>query len=436
MSIFKAYDIRGIYPTELDENLAYKFGRAFVDFLKCKEVVIGYDMRESASNLSHALIKGITDQGANVYNVGLASTPMLYFAAKDKESAIMITASHNTGEYNGFKLCKNNCIPISGETGIKEIEKKIIENNIPENQLKGKEIKVNIVNDFIKHNMKNFKENNLKVVFDFGNGIGGYSHKLVWENLDFTKIYMYDEPDGNFPNHVPDPLKLENVKDLQKRVIEEKANFGVAIDGDGDRCVFIDENGEYISSDLITALIAQELLSDSPGQKILYDLRSSKAIKEIIREHKGFPIMSRVGHSFIKEQMRKEDALFAGELSGHFYYKDSFFTESSIITVMKVMNLVKDTQLSKLIQPIKRYFASGEINSDVEDKESKLKELEHKYSHANKIIHVDGLTIEFEDWWFNVRPSNTENKLRLNLEANSEMLMEQKKNEILGVIRT
>jgi len=433
MSVFKAYDIRGLFPEEINEELAYKFGRAFVTFLNCKEVVVGYDMRSSSEVLCSALIKGIIDQGAKVYNIGLASTPMLYFAAKDKEAAIMITASHNPGEFNGFKLCRNNAMPISGETGIKEIEK-LIENPFVEVE-KGEEIKLNIIDKFIEHNMNFFNENNLKIVFDFGNAIGAYSHKLIWDKLNFTKIYMYDELDGNFPNHIPDPLNLDNVKDLQKKVVEENADFGVAIDGDADRCVFIDEKGQYISSDLITALIAKEILSNNPGEKILYDLRSSKSVKEVIRENKGFPVKSRVGHSFIKSQMREENSIFAGELSGHFYYRDSFFTESSIITVMKIMNLVKDNSLSRLIQPIKRYFSSGEINSDVEDKETKMKEIESKFSSAKNILWLDGLTVEFEDWWFNLRPSNTENKLRLNLEANSQILMEQKRDEVLSMVR-
>ncbi len=438
--IFKAYDIRGIYPTQLDEETAYRIGRAFVTFLKCKEVVIGYDMRESQKKITDALIKGITDQEADIINIGLASTPMLYFAAKDKEAAIMITASHNTGEYNGFKLCKKNAIPISGDTGIKDIKKLFQENNFQEANKKGQIKELDIEQDFIEHNLRFLKQqkNNLKIVFDFGNGMGGFSYPKVFDKIECKKIYMYDKPDGSFPHHTPDPLKLENVKDLQKKVIYEKADLGVSVDGDCDRCMFIDEKGEYISADLITALLAEELLKTHPNSKILYDLRSSKSVKEIIEENQGDAIMCRVGHAFIKQQMRQEDALFAGELSGHFYYKESFFTESSIISVINIMNLMQEEgkTLSNLIKPIKRYFASGEINSEVEDKDARMKELEEKYKEtAKNIFWLDGISIVFEDWWFNVRKSNTEPKLRLNLEAKNKELMQDKRDEVLGIIR-
>jgi phosphomannomutase len=436
VEIFKAYDVRGIYPTDLNEEIAYKIGRAFVTFLKIKEVVVGRDGRLSSPQLFEALVKGITDQGANVIDIGLCSTPMFYFGASNSEASIMVTASHNPKEYNGFKFCRENVIPISGDTGIQDI-KGLVEKNEFEEAEKGTITKKEIMEDYIKHNISFVKTDKpFKIIVDAGNGMGSYTFPKIFEKLHFKFIPLYCEMDFNFPNHEPNPLKYETLRDIQKKVVEEKADLGIALDGDGDRCIAVDEKGNIVHCDLMTALIGKSLLKEKPGSRILYDLRSSKTVKEIIEENKGQATMCRVGHSFIKKQMRDENALFAGELSGHFYYKDSFFTESSFITTAILLNLLdqENKPLSELVEPLKKYFQSGEINSDVDDKEAKMKKLEEHYKDADKILHLDGVSVYYKDWWFNIRPSNTEPLLRLNLEADTKELMEQKRDEVLKLM--
>ena len=436
--IFKAYDIRGIYPSELSDDTAYKIGRAFVKFLKPGKVLVGRDGRHSSPKLFTALTKGITDQGADVVDIGLASTPMFYFAAAKSPASIMITASHNPKEYNGFKFCKENAIPMSYDTGIKDIERSVEKNEFKEAK-KGKIKKINVMKDYIKHNLSFVKtQKKFKIVVDAGNGMGGFTFPRIFKKLPFKFIPLYCEMNFNFPHHEPNPLKYETLKDLQKKVVKEKADLGVALDGDADRCLLIDEKGEIVSCDLITALIAKELLKHKKASTILFDLRSSKIVHEFIEENNGKPVMCRVGHSFIKKQMRDQDAIFAGELSGHFYYKDSFFTESSFITTAIILNMMaeEDKPLSELASPLKKYFHSGEINSEVADKQAKIKEIEKRFKNADKILHLDGLSVYYHDWWFNLRPSNTEPLLRLNLEADTEGLMKQKKQELLKLIRS
>jgi len=435
--VFRAYDIRGIYPNEINEELAEKIGRAFVGFLGCREVVVGRDMRKSSDSLFEALAKGITKAGANVVDIGLSSTPLFYYTVRDKEAGIMITASHNPAEYNGFKLVRENCIPISGDTGIEEIEK-LAGRDLPSKEQKGKitrqSVLGNYLNYFDKFDSKSM--NPLKVVVDGGNGMGGLTYPGLFKKLPAKLIPLYLEMDGSFPNHEADPLKLENVEDLQKKVVDEKADLGVALDGDCDRCMLIDEKGGYISGDLVTALIAQYFLEKDSGRTIIYDPRSSWVTRETILGAGGKPKACPVGHSFFKERMKRFNALFAGELSGHFYYRDTFNAESSILTMIIILNILSETgkTLSELIKPFRKYFASGEINSDVEDKNRKIEELAKIYGDG-RISRLDGLKIEFKDWWFNVRPSNTEPLLRLNLEAKTRELMEKKRDEVLRVIR-
>ena len=441
--IFKAYDIRGVYPEELDEDTAYRIGRAFVMFLGCKEVVIGQDMRKSSPSLFEALSKGITDQGADVIDIGYCSTPLFYFGTSGYNAGIMVTASHNPAKYNGFKMCRDGTMPIGGDSGLQDIKEICIKGNFAEPLRKGRIIKKEIMEEFIRHNLKFLNKEsagkNLKIVVDTGNGMGGFTFPKVFDRIENVEIVpLYFDVDMTFPNHEANPLKLENVNDLQKAVVDNSADFGVAIDGDCDRCVFISEKGEYISADLMTALVAKELLKKSPGSTILYDLRSSWATKEAIEENGGRPVMCRVGHAFIKRQMREEDALFAGELSGHFYFKDSFFTESSIISTIIVMDMVREEgkSLSELIAPLKRYVASGEINFEVNDKEAKMEELVEKFKGDARVVsHLDGIKLEFDDWWFNVRPSNTEPVLRLNLEAKTKERMEEMRDRIVAIIR-
>lgn len=436
--IFRAYDIRGVYPTEINEQIAEQIGRTFVQFLDCKEVVVGRDMRQSSDSLFQALAKGITEAGCDVIDIGLSTTPMLYFAAHDREAGIMITASHNPKEYNGFKLVRENCIPISGDTGIEEIEKLTRAQSRGQRAEAGKIIKKEILDDYLKYfdRFVSKEIKTLKVVVDGGNGMGGLVIPKLFEKLPAKLIPLYLEMDGTFPNHDADPLKLENVKDLQQKVINERANLGVALDGDCDRCMLIDEKGNFISADLITALISQYLLHKNPGEIVLYDLRSSWATKEAIEEGDGKAEVCRVGHAFVKQQMHKTNALFAGELSGHFYYRDTFTAESSTLTIILILNILSETRkkLSELIKPFQKYFASGEINSEVKNPLGKIEELAKIYGNG-KVSKLDGLKVEYADFWFNVRPSNTEPLLRLNLEARTRELMEERKNEILKIIQ-
>ncbi len=431
-NIFKAYDIRGIYPEQLDEKMAYNLGRAFIVYTKAKEVVIGRDMRTSSPIVYENLIKGITDQGANVINIGISSTPLFYFAAIKYESGIMITASHNPSKYNGFKMCSSKVQPIYGDM-IQELKELIIKEEFPKAE-KGTITDIDIMNDFIKHNLATYNDQGkvLKIVIDAGNGMAGFTYPKVFDKIntiDYSKLFF--DIDLTFPNHEANPLKPENVKDVKKAVVEEKADFGVAIDGDCDRCMFIDEKGEFISADMITALVGQELLQDNPGKTILYDLRSSWSVKEALKN--GKPIMCRVGHAFIKQQMRETDAIFAGELSGHFYYKNLSNTESSIITILKIAELVKETPLSQLIAPLKKYFASGEINYEVQNTNNKMKEISEIFNEG-KTSDLDGVKIEYSDFWFNVRASNTEPLLRVNVEAKTEEKMIEIRDKLKEII--
>ncbi len=441
--IFKAYDIRAIYPDELDEDTAYKVGRAFVTYLKCNKVVVGQDMRKSSPSLFESLARGITDQGADVIDIGFSSTPYFYFGTADSPAGIMVTASHNPAKYNGFKMCREGTIPIGGDSGMDDIKKLAITETFTDPDKKGEIKKKDIMKEFIEHNLKFLDknlDNKLKIVVDTGNGMGGYTFPKVFEHIPNVEIVpLFFDVDMSFPNHEANPLKEENIADMKKKVVEENADFGVAIDGDCDRCMFIDEKGDLITADIMTALIGKVLLKDNPGSKILYDLRSSWATKEVIEENGGKPGMCRVGHAFIKKQMREEDAIFAGELSGHLYYRDSFTTESSIISTILIINLMRQEEkaLSEMVVPLHRYFPSGEINSEVEDKQEKMDELEAMFKADAKITsHMDGIKLELDDWWFNVRPSNTEPLLRLNLEAKSKEKMEEMRDKILAIIRS
>lgn len=438
--IFRAYDIRGIYPSQLNEDLAYRIGRAFVTFLKVKKVVVGRDARHSSAKLHRALIRGIIDQGARVIDIKLCSTPMFYFASRKAQSSIMITASHLPKKYNGFKLCREKAIPISKKDGLKQIQK-LVEKNSFKKARKGKVIHKNILIAFVRFNLKFFKgKKQLKVVLDAGNGMSGYTLPRIFEQIDALELILqHCNLDFSFPNHIPDPLKFETLKALQKRVRKEHADFGLATDGDGDRCVFVGEKGQIISPDLAVALLAQQLLKQHSGAKIMYDVRCSQIVKETIEREGGKAIMSRVGHSFIKKKMRKEKILFAGELSGHLYYQANNYTESPSISTALLINLLAETgqPLSALVKPLRKYYHSGEINRKVKDKDKIIKKVEKKYRQkAKKTLYLDGLSMYFKDWWFNLRESHTEDLLRLNLEAKSKKLMEIKKDELLQILRS
>lgn len=436
-SIFKSYDIRGIYPTEINEAIVEKIGNAFAKYLNAKKIVVGHDMRSHSKGLFDALTKGMNSAGADVINIGLCSTPMTYFAngTLKADGSIMITASHNTAEWNGLKPCRANVVPISGKTGIKDIEKIVKEGSWYEAPIKGKVIDYDISPEYGAHIKKFSKLNRkLKVVADFANSMGSAEIKGIRDLFDL--VPMYEELDGNFPNHEANPLITETLNDLCKKVKETGADFGAAFDGDADRCGFVDSDGNIIPMDLFTALIAEDILKDGK-QTILYDLRSSRAVKECIEANGGNAIMCRVGHAFIKAQMRETGAVFAGELSGHYYFKENFIAESQALAMLKFANLVclSGKSSAQLVAPLRKYFASGEINSEVHDPKGVVEMLRNKHLDG-RILELDGLSVEYDDWWFNARTSNTEPLLRLNVEADTKEKMIAKRDYLLNLIRS
>jgi len=435
--IFRAYDIRGVYPKDLNESTAYSIGRAFVKFLKKPKlrIVIARDNRISSPSLHKNLIKGITDSGASVVDIGLSTTPMFYFAAAHYkyDGGIIVTASHNPAEYNGFKIVRENAVPISGETGIKEIQK-LTQFNFEENKNNGKVVEKEILKDYIDFNLKNIKNlKSFKIVIDTANAVSGIVIPELFKTIPGKIYHLFSKFDGKFPNHSPDPLVKKNLKALQKEVKNKKADLGVAFDGDGDRIIFVDEKAEIIAGDIITALIASLILKDNAGKKILYDVRSSNIIKETVEKAGGKAIVGRIGHSFIKERMRKENIIFAGEFSGHYYHKDHYFCEAPIFVFLEILKEMSKTSISQLVKPYRKYFHSGEINFKVENKEAKLRQIKNSYK-GGKILEIDGLRVDYRDWWFLVRLSNTEPVLRLVVEANTKSLLEEKKKELTALI--
>lgn len=441
-SIFKAYDIRGIFPEDLNKDVAYNIGRAIVTYTKAKKIAVGMDMRTSSPEVKEGLVNGITDQGADVVDIGLVSTPMAYFASwkLDVDGSVMITASHNTSEWNGMKLCKKNAVPIGENDGMEEIRDLAIGGKFEDVSQKGtveenselKQIYSDYVSDFFKKGL-----GKKKVVFDFANSVGSLD-KEVYDRFpdDIEPIYLFDELDGTFPSHEANPIKPETLKTLQEKVLSEKADLGIALDGDADRVGFVDEQGNIVPMDYPIALLAKEVLKKNPGSLILADIRSSNAVQEVIEEAGGKVNHCRIGHSLIKRQMRNEGAIFGGELSGHYFFEENSKAEMTALAAIFILNLLNETgkKLSELTQDIKRYYHSGEINSDVEDKVGVMNKLKEIYKEG-KLDELDGIRIDFPDWWFNVRPSNTEPKLRLNLEAKSQAVMEEKRDELLKIIR-
>lgn len=439
-TVFKAYDVRGIYPTELDEQLAYRIGRAFALYLRPRQVVVGRDMRVSSPALADAVIRGLLDQGVDVTDVGLVSTDALYFAVGKYrfDGGIMVTASHNPPEYNGFKLCREEAQALSLDHGIGEIRGLVIKGEFPEPERTGTLMQRDILDDFAAHVLSFIDPTVIKpftVAIDAGNGMGGLIAPKVLGRLPLRIIPLYFELDGRFPHHVPNPIEPENVRDLQRTIVEQHADFGIAFDGDADRMFILDEHGRLVGGDMITALVAKALLQKYPGAKIVYNLICSRAVPEVIRAHGGIPIRSRVGHSFIKALMREHDAIFGGEHSGHFYFRDNWYADSGIIAAVTVLELLsrEGVTVSQAIAPIDRYFRSGEINVEAHDFAAVLQALEEHFRDG-QIDHLDGLTVEYADWWVNARPSNTQPLLRINVEATTVELLQQKTQEVLTII--
>lgn len=442
--IFKAYDIRGIYPTELNEDAAYAIGRAFATFLKVDMVIVGRDMRLSGPQLFNAVTRGLMDQGADVINIGMVGTDQYYFAcATLNQAGMMVTASHNPAQYNGFKMVKKMPYLLSGEEGIQDLRRIIESDAFAPPARQGQMTEQDLSEDFVNYvlgliDIKALAP--LKVIADTGNGMVGPILKRVYERLPAVKLTgIYLDPDGSLPNHGLDPLQPENRAELQRRVPAEGADVGFAFDGDGDRFFTIDDRGEFVSGDFMTALMGQYFLEKYPGANILYDVRASWAVPDLISAAGGVPLMERVGHAFIKARMAKENAVFAGEVTGHYYFKDFFFADSGIVPSLVILEMLskKKAKLSDLLKPLEAtYFISGEINTRISSEvRAKMEELAETFKDG-KVEWFDGVSITYPDWHFNVRPSNTEPLLRLNLEAKSKTLMEEKRDQILTMIRS
>lgn len=432
-NIFKAYDIRGIYGTELNEDLAYKIGRAVVRFTDAKKILIGRDMRVSSVSLRDALVRGILEQGADCVDIGLCSTPLFYWATQKFEAGVMVTASHNPSKYNGFKICKDGARPVGKESGMDEIKALVFRKYFSLIKRQGIGSKESVLDAYLKFNLGFLKTARpFKIVVDAGNGMGGYTYARLMELLPKTiqMIPLFFELDGTFPNHEANPLKIETLKQLQAKVLSEKADMGVALDGDGDRIAFVDNEGKYLPSDITTALIAQQVLSEHPGAAILYDIRQSRVTPETITEAGGKAVMTRVGHAFIIEAMREHKGAFGGELSGHFYNAEVQNCEDTQMLLFRMLNLLssKNLTLAELARPLKKRYAKiPETNFSVSDAAGAIMRLEQEYApKAVTVSRLDGVRIDFKDWWFNVRASNTEPLLRLNLEADTPGLLEIK----------
>ncbi len=447
-SIFKAYDIRGRYPDALNEEVARQVGRAYVHYLGLSgsRVVVGRDMRLSGEALKEAFIQGVTEAGADVLNIGLVSTDALYFAVGHLEEpgGAMITASHNPKDYNGFKLCREDAIALSGDEGIFQIRDLITSGKLPEpSEYSGSVEDGDVTVDYAEHCLSFIDTEGLrplKIVVDAGNGMAGKMLPPIFERLPFEYIPMYFELDGSFPNHAPNPIEPENMQAIQERVVAEGADFGVAFDGDADRCFIVTEKGETISGDILATLVTKNVLEKEPGAAIVYSAVCSRALPELVRHEGGRPIRTKAGHSIIKPQMRKNNAAFGGEHSGHFYFRDNYFADSGIIAMLTVAELVgrQEEPISRLLEPIDPYVRSGEINSEVDDQQEVVERVEEYYAERDnpEIDHLDGLTVDYGDWWFNLRPSNTEPLLRLNVEAEDRATMQTKRDELLSLIRS
>jgi len=441
---FKAYDVRGLYPTQLDEEGARAIGRAYVEQFTPPRIAVGRDMRLSSPSMAAAVMEGAAAAGADVLDIGLVGTEMLYFAVGQLglDGGVMVTASHNPKDYTGMKIVRAGALPVGGDSGLLDVRDRATSGDTPQTGPAGTVTQYDIWPAYVDRVMS-FVDlaaiRPLKVVVDAANGMAGAMLPPFLERLPIEAVRCYFDPDGSFPNHEPNPLLPENREFIVRKTLEEGADFGVAFDGDADRCFFVDDTGEFVAGDFATALFAQGVLERAPRAKIIYDVRASWAVPETIEQAGGIPLVNRVGHAFIKLRMREEQAAFAGEVSGHYYFRDFSQADSGVIPFLLMLERVSKAgaKLSQLLRPFReRYFITGELNTPVEDVAAKLAELEERFGAEGTVSHLDGLSVEAPDWHFNVRPSNTEPLLRLNLEARSEELMERKRDEVLAVIRS
>ena len=441
--VFKAYDVRGIYPGELDEQGAYAIGRAYVQQFEPRRMAVGRDMRLASPQMAAAVIRGAADEGAEVLDLGMVGTEMVYFAVGELglDGGIAVTASHNPKEYTGMKIVRRGALPVGGESGLLDVRDKALAVTDLKSGDEKRASEIDIWPAYVDRVLSFIDASALKplkVVIDAANGMAGAMLPPVLERLPVEAVTCYFDPDGSFPNHEPNPLLPENREFIVSKTLEEGADLGVAFDGDADRCFFVDDSGEFVPGDFATALFAESVLEKEPGANIIYDLRASWAVPETIERAGGVPLINRVGHAYIKHRMRKDDAAFGGEVSGHYYFRAFSQADSGVVPFLLMLELIskKGRKLSEILEPFRsRYFITGELNTPVADVALKLQELKERYAAEGKVSHLDGISVDADDWHFNVRPSNTEPLLRLNLEARSKALMERKRDEVLDLIR-
>lgn len=444
LNSFKAYDIRGKVPSELNTDLAYKIGRTFARYVNAKKVVVGYDVRKSSLEICEALINGLTDAGSNVVNIGLCGTEMIYFSTPylNADGGIMITASHNPPEYNGMKFVKKDSVPVGYDSGLNIVEEMIIKNELGEiSSSKGKVENLDVMEAFINNLSKFYDPKKIKpfkVVVNAGNGCAGLALDAIESKLPIKMIKVFNEPDSDFPNGVPNPLLIENRKPTTDAVLKNNADLGVAWDGDYDRCFFTDEKGNFIEGYYIVGLLARSILKNFPGENIVHDPRLVWNTLDVVEHSKGVAVQSKSGHAFIKQKMREVNSIYGGEMSAHHYFRDNAYSDSGMIPFLLIMQLMseEDKSLSDLVEEmIANYPCSGEINSTIADPAGKIKEIERLYT-GGKVDKTDGFSIEYDDWRFNLRMSNTEPIIRLNVESKGDvLLMEEKTKELLDIIR-
>ena len=441
--VFKAYDVRGIYPDELDEAGAHAIGAAYVDEFEPRRIAVGRDMRLSAPTMAEAVMRGASEAGADVLDLGMVGTEMVYFAVGELglDGGIAVTASHNPKQYTGMKIVRRGALPVGGDSGLLDVRTRAMSGDRPRTGPNGTVSPHDIWPAYVDR-VLSFVDVSairpLKVVIDAANGMAGAMLPPVLERLPIEAVQCHFEPDGSFPNHEPNPLLPENREFIVRKTLDEGADLGIAFDGDADRCFFVDDAGEFVPGDFATALLAESVLEKEPGAKIIYDVRASWAVPETIERAGGVPLINRVGHAFIKHRMREDAAAFGGEVSGHYYFRDYSQADSGVVPFLLMLELVsrKNRKLSEILAPFRgRYFITGELNTPVKDVALKLQELKERFGPEGTVSHLDGISVDADDWHMNVRPSNTEPLLRLNLEARSREAMEQKRDEVLEVIR-
>jgi phosphomannomutase len=443
-TIFKAYDIRGIYPGQLQGEIARRIGCAFVEYLDPRRIAVGRDVRTSSPEIAAGFIRGVRSQGCEVTDIGVAGTDMLYYmvGSRDLDGGAIITASHNPKEWNGVKMVRRGALALSGDAGIKEIREALMAGRFADDpgDVGPPARQETVTEDYARHCLSFIDASRvrpLKVVLDTGNGMGAIGASAILPRLPLELVKMYFELDGSFPNHPPDPLEESNRAEIMERVTRERADLGIAWDGDADRCFFIDDTGAFVPGDFVTALLGEQFCRREPGARIVYDVRASRAVHDRVAAAGGTALMHRVGHAFIKKRMRDENASFGGEVSGHFYFRDNWYADNGMIPALLVLEMLglAGRKFSELLAPLRaRYHISGEINSKVADVPAAMKRLEERY-HDAEITKLDGVSMDYPDWHFNVRPSNTEPLLRLNLEAYSHDEMVRHRDEVLSVIR-